>query len=100
MVHSSEQYAEAHIDDDREKVMQHLISEASRIIQYDLSSADHKTAHGWRYGNNAKKDDNSPIFLDYKHKLAVCGDWCLGGRVEGDFISAYNLIFKIKERTL
>ncbi len=100
MVHSSEQYAEAHIDDDREKVMQHLISEASHIIQYDVSSANHKTAHGWRYANNAKKDENSPIFLDYEHKLAACGDWCLGGRVEGAFTSAYTLIFKMKESAL
>ena len=100
MVHSSEEYAEAHIDDDREKVMQHLISETSRIIGCDVSPANYKTIHGWRYANNDKRDQISSIFLDQKHKLAACGDWCLGGRVEGAFTAAYNLALKLKESIL
>jgi predicted NAD/FAD-dependent oxidoreductase len=97
MVHSSEEYAEAHIDDDREKVMQHLITETSRIIGCDVSKPDYKAIHGWRYANNANINQNSDIFLDQEHKLAACGDWALGGRVEGAFTSAYNLALKMKE---
>jgi predicted NAD/FAD-dependent oxidoreductase len=100
MVHSSAEYAEAYFDDSREKVIQHLISETSRIIQHDVSSADYKTVHGWRYANNLKKNKNSAIFLDHEHKIAACGDWCLDGRVEGAFTSAYNLTLKMKESVL
>jgi hypothetical protein len=100
VVHSSEKFAEAHIDDDREKVMRHLISETSRIIGHDVSTADYKTIHEWRYANNAKRDQLGTIFLDQKRKLAACGDWCIGGRVEGSFTSAYKLINKIKESDL
>ena len=40
------------------------------------------------------------IFLDHEHKLAVCGDWCVGGRIEGAFTSAYNLSSKMKKMLL
>ncbi|MDF1683245.1 MAG: FAD-dependent oxidoreductase [Legionellaceae bacterium] len=100
MVHSSEEYAEAHIDDDREQVMQHLIAETCSIIECDVSKAAYKTIHGWRYANNADKKQKKPIFLDRDHKLAVCGDWCLGGRVENAFTSANELAQTMKENGL
>ena len=96
IVHSSEEYSEAHIDDDPETVMQHLMNETSNVIGHDVSIADYKTVHGWRYANNAKRE-NCHIFLDPDLKLAACGDWCLGGRVEGAFTSAYNLVNTMKE---
>ena len=99
MVHSSEEYAESHINDDRKEVMQHLISETSRVIGHDISVADYKTIHRWRYAKNAKQE-NGTIFLDQDHKLAACGDWCLGGRVEAAFTSAYNLVHTMKENFL
>ncbi len=74
-------------------------TEASRIIGHDVSIADYKTIHGWHYANNAKQEI-SPIFLDQDHKLAACGDWCLGGRVEGAFTSAYNLVNAMKGSVL
>ncbi len=100
MVHSSEDYAEAHIDDDRDDVMQHLINETSHIIGQDVSQANYKTIHGWRYANNADKKQKSSIFIDQDLKLAACGDWCLGGRVEGAFTSAYDLTKHMKESAL
>lgn len=100
IVHSSEEYAEAHIDDTREKVKQHLIAETSSIIGCDVDNADYKTIHGWRYANNAKRDQTGIIFLDKEHKLGVCGDWCIGGRVEGAFTSAYNLTKHMKASAL
>ncbi len=99
-VREPNEYAEAHIDDDREKVIQHLMGQTSRIIGYDVSPADYKTVHGWRYANNDKRDQTRTILLDQEHKLAACGDWCLGGRVEGAFSSAYNLALNMKESAL
>lgn len=99
IAHSSKEYAEAHINHDHEAVMQHLITETSRIIGHDVSIADYKAIHGWRYANNAKRE-TSPIFLDQDHKLAACGDWCLGGRIEGAFNSAYNLVNAMKGSVL
>jgi predicted NAD/FAD-dependent oxidoreductase len=46
--------------------------------------------HGWRYANNTNRDTHQP-FIDTELKLAACGDWCVGGRVEGAFTSAQRL---------
>lgn len=97
VAHSSADYAKAHIDDDRAKVMQHLIAQTSRIIGHDVSVADYKAVHGWRFANIAKRDQIGPVLIDQKHKLAACGDWCVGGRVEGAFTSAYTLANTINQ---
>jgi len=99
-VHSSEEYAEEHIDHDRDQVMQHLINETSHIIGQDAGQASYETIHVWRYANNADKKQKSPIFIDQDFKLAACGDWCLGGGVEGAFTSAYDLTKYMKENSL
>ena len=99
IVHSSEKYSESHINDDREIIKQHLMNETSNIIGHDVSIANYKTLHGWRYANNAERQ-NYHIFLDPDLKLAACGDWCHGGRVEGAFTSAYNLVNAMKGSVL
>ncbi len=100
MVHSSEDYAEAHFDDDRAHVMEHLIDETRHIIGHAINTVDYKTIHGGRYANNADKKQKGPIFIDHNLKLAACGDWGLGGRVEGAFNSAYDLMQYMKEKIL
>ena len=97
LVHSSEQYAETHLHDDREKVMQQLIAETSRVTGHTLGVPKYKNLHGWHYANNANRSQVSSVFLDRRQKLAACGDWCLGGRVEGAFTSAYNLANELKK---
>ena len=99
MVHSSEKYAEAHIDDDRDRIMQYLCGETTRIIGYDVDAAEYKTLHLWKFANNAIRE-HCPTFIDYDVQLAACGDWCLGGRVEGAFTAAYRLVKKMKESIL
>ena len=99
IVHSSAKYSEKHLEDDRKTIMQHLINEAGHVIGHDVNIADYKTIHCWRYANNAKRE-NCHILLDPELKLAACGDWCLGGRVEGAFVSAYNLVNFMKESVL
>jgi renalase len=96
LVHSTEAYANAHIDGDREQVLQHLVSAASRIIGHDVSVAEHKTLHGWRYAQNTQREIDGTSFIDQEHLIGVCGDWSFGGRVEGAFMSAFDLVQKLK----
>ena len=94
MAHSSADYAEAHIDGNRDEVIKHLCHETSRIIGFDVDVAVSKIIHGWRYANNEKKQE-LPILLDTKLQISACGDWCVGGRVEGAFMSAHNLAWAL-----
>ena len=96
VVHSSEEYADAHIDGDRAQIMQDLIAETTYITGYDVGLADYKTIHGWRYANGVAQKNNI-IFLDKKSNLAICGDWCLGRGIEDSFMSSYNLVMKLKD---
>ena len=57
-------------------------------------------AHLLKEHATTTRDQSRSLFLDQDHKLTACGDWCLGGRVEGAFTSAYNLVLKMKERVL
>ena len=100
VAHSSEDYAKVHIDDDDKQLIEALIEQTSRIIGHDVSTADYRSIHRWRYANNTEKDKTCPVFLDKAQHLAVCGDWTLGGRVENAYLSAYNLAAKIKKSAL
>ena len=37
------------------------------------------------------KISNEIFFIDHKKKIAICGDWFVNSRVEGEFTSAYEL---------
>ena len=100
IVHSSEKYAQEHINDDHTDVIEHLIKEASRITEFDLNIAEYKNLHRWRYANIENRGAVSDVFLDANKNLAACGDWCFGGRVEGAFLSAYNLASNIRKYLL
>ncbi len=85
LVHSSNAWADKHIDDDRQQVMDYLCKQTSKVVGFDVSAARHKDLHGWRYANIKKQ--NSPSFLiDEKQKIAACGDWLIQGRIESRFI--------------
>lgn len=90
VVHSSAEYADKNTHTDRDVVISHLCQQATRIIGHDANEAQHKVLHGWRYANNRNRGTHQP-FIDTELRLAACGDWCLGGRVEGAFTSAQRL---------
>jgi renalase len=94
MAHSSAEYAEMHIDGDRVGVASYLCHETSRIIGFDVGVAASKSIHGWRYASNEKRQE-LPVLLDTKLQISACGDWCVGGRVEGAFMSAHNLAWAL-----
>lgn len=89
LVHSTNKYADKHIDDDRDQVSTHLRTQTSEIIGYDLSGAAHKAIHGWRYAN-IEKQSGETHFIDTAQNIAVCGDWIIQGRVEAAFTSGFK----------
>lgn len=91
LINSTNQWANKHIDDDKQKVLSYLIQQASQIIQRDLNQANHQAIHAWRYANIAKQSSNQPYFIDENRQLAVAGDWLIQGRVEAAFTSGANL---------
>lgn len=90
LVHSTNNWAELHSNDDREKVMEYLCHETNRIIGHDVNSATHKDLHHWRYAN-INRQPIQKILIDKDQKLAACGDWCIQGSVESAFINSLTV---------
>jgi len=94
LVNSSYDYALKNINTSKEKVLKHLLNISSKFINYNLSKSNMIKIHEWRYVE-AKCSPKENYFIDYKEKIAVCGDWFINSRVEGAFLSANELAKKI-----
>lgn len=94
LIHSTNKWADQHIEEDRGKVIEYLCRQTSDTIGHDVTKATHKAIHGWRYAN-IEKQDSEGYFIDLDQKLGVCGDWCLQGRVEAAFTSGLGLAKQI-----
>lgn len=90
VIHSTNAWADAHIDDDPDRILEHLMNEASAVVGKEVMAADHRQVHRWRYANVAKQ--TGPAFsTDDERRLAICGDWLVHGRIEAAFTSAHGL---------
>ncbi len=87
VVHSTNAWADAHIDKDTDSLLGHMMSEASIVTGEDLEAASHCQIHRWRYANIDKQEGPS-CFIDEDARLAACGDWFVRGRIEAAFTSA------------
>jgi renalase len=89
LVHATNRWADAHIDDDPGAVTAHLCAEVGRVAGVDAGGAAHVGLHAWRYANIGKAGAGAPgAFVDPALALVACGDWCIQGRVEAAFSSA------------
>ena len=90
LVHSTNDWAEEHLDDDVDAVKEYLCSQVAEIIGQNVYSAQHIDLHRWRYANIPRQDKNT-LFIDPESRLAACGDWCKKGRIEEAFRSGFDL---------
>jgi predicted NAD/FAD-dependent oxidoreductase len=90
LVNSTNKWADEHIDDNKDEVMDYLCKQTSQIIRHDLNKANHKALHGWRFAN-IEKQTSETHFVDKDQNIAVCGDWLIQGRVEAAFTSGFEM---------
>ena len=95
LVHSTNLWAEENINEEKDKVIEHLMNETSKIIGKEVYDAVHIDIHRWKYANIKKQSINSP-FIDKKNKLAACGDWFIKGRIESAFLSGFDLATELR----
>ena len=97
LIQSSNDWAEAHLEDAPETVEATLLDTASALAGVDLAQADHKALHRWRYAATPQPLGR-PFLLDGEAGLAACGDWCLGSKVEAAFESGAQLADALLEQ--
>lgn len=77
-MHASPEWTDAHLELPKEEAEPLLRALAAGIIGTDLKPGD---VHRWRFGLTTDPLGTSHLESD-DGSLLVCGDWCLGGRVE------------------
>jgi len=60
------------------------------VLGEKFVSPELQSLHRWRYARTANSAGED-FLLDRQLRLAACGDWCLGERVEDAFLSGLRL---------
>ena len=100
VVHSSNSWADAHIDDDLVITERFLRDELQQILKVDVSDPDYFSLHRWRYALLDKVEDDeiqNEYYYDNALRLASVGDWCSRSRIEDTWINSYKMALKIVE---
>lgn len=97
VVQATNRWAQAHMEDDIESVKNHMMQELEKVINQPIALPDYCTVHRWRYAN-IDAQNQSPYIIDTTSQLAACGDWCIKGRVESAFISAFYLAKELRAK--
>ena len=84
IIHSEAAWSDANAETDRARVQAVMIKAASALLGLPLEEAPHIALHRWLYAAN-KTSPDVPFLQD--EGLVVAGDWCLGGRVQGAWLS-------------
>ena len=90
VAHSTNAWADAHVDQDAGDVQEHLVGQLARVLPVDVSGAVVTRLHRWRYANLDRRRGPA-FFLDRISRAAACGDWFIRGRVEAAFTSGFAL---------
>jgi len=97
VVHSTNAWADAHVDDDDEELNSHLQNELSEVTGIDVGTASYCSVQRWRYANIDQRQ--GPLYcIDERLQLAACGDWFIRGRVESAYLSAKALAEALQPR--
>lgn len=98
VLHATPGWSSAHIDDPPADILANTIAEFSRLLDTPLPKPAFSTAHRWRYASVSYPLDTGALW-DAARRLAVCGDWCHGGRIEGAFLSGQAAAQHILDHT-
>lgn len=90
VVHSTNAWADAHVNDDDDALNAHLQNELAEVTGIDVGKASYCNVQRWRYAN-ADKREGPAYCIDSNLQLAACGDWFIRGRVESAYLSATAL---------
>lgn len=97
VVMSSNQWATEHFDASETWVMDAMMQDLSAILGKQVFSAEQRLLKKWHYAN-AQKNSLNKVLIDRQLQLASCGDWCISGRVESAFVTAFHLVEALRHR--
>lgn len=99
VLHAAPDWTQTHWEQDPEMVGRQMLRRFWSITQLPEREPVAITAHRWKYSQPLADGNDSPFpdqcGWDPECRLAVCGDWCGQGRVEGAFLSGLAAARKV-----
>jgi predicted NAD/FAD-dependent oxidoreductase len=92
-VQASAAWSQEHLEDDAQRVQAKLLKAFSEITGIRAEPA-HVDSRRWRFAQTTQPLGHSHLW-DAQTGLGVCGDWCLGHRVEDAFVSGLELALTV-----
>lgn len=89
-LHATPSWSLRHLEEPGEIVAGRLLARLAAITGVELPPMRHLTAHRWRYAL-VERPLGRPCIWEPAARLGLCGDWCLGGRVEAAYLSGLAL---------
>jgi hypothetical protein len=90
MVHSDNAWARTQLESNIDDVRHRMLEALDKLMGDSLPLPNHIAIHHWEYAN-AETSCEESFLLDESNRLAACGDWCGGNRVEDAFLSGLKL---------
>ena len=94
-VQASPQWSQEHVNDAPDRVIAKLTKAFGEITGIRVTPS-HAEVHRWLYAQT-RRPLGQPFLSDTTRQLSVCGDWCLGNRVENGFVSGLELALAIAQ---
>jgi predicted NAD/FAD-dependent oxidoreductase len=92
-VQASATWSKEHLNDSKARVEGKLIKAFSEVTGI-RAEPSHVESHRWLYAKTGQTLGQSHIW-SAKTGLGLCGDWCLGHRVENAFVSGLELALAV-----
>lgn len=89
VLQSTPDWCAEHLDDDPEQVALTLVAAMAKVLGQTLPAPSFQHAHHWLYARPRESADWGALAAPDKG-LYVCGDWCLGGRLEAAWLSGQH----------
>ncbi|MTI43490.1 hypothetical protein JM93_01923 [Roseibium hamelinense] len=86
VLHASPEWSRTHLELEPDQIAPLVLAQAEKQIGLRLPPPDYLTAHRWRYAKT-RVPAGKPFLASGDLPLLLCGDWCLGARVEYAFES-------------
>ena len=90
VIQSNFTWAKENLESDRAEITNILKESTQEILKITVGKCLYESLHLWRYAIPEQTNEKG-YYLDEENAIAVCGDWCLKGKVESAFLSA-NLL--------
>ena len=101
-LHAKPEWSDANVDRDPAHVLPELLAAFAAIVGHAtgkrLPAPSHAQAHRWRsayVAEAALEPGGGECLYDAGSDLGAAGDWCVGGRVEGAYLSGVALAGRV-----